>query len=111
GDGAERLAHQPGRDRREPRRSARTVDRDGIGHPAPVPAGAGRPIGTGTKAVGQNRCVPQSVIGRVGQWCFSHRWLVLVAWLIAVGGGLFATGPLFSRLSDGGLPHSVESVA
>jgi len=51
------------------------------------------------------------VIGRAGQWCFTHRWLVLVAWLIAVGGGLFATGPLFSRLSDGGLPHSVESVA
>ena len=51
--------------------------------------------------------MPQSVIGRAGQWCFTHRWLVLVAWLIAVGGGLFATGPLFSRLSDGGLPHSV----
>jgi RND superfamily putative drug exporter len=55
--------------------------------------------------------VPNSVIGRAGRWCFTHRWLVLVVWVIAVAGGLLATGPLFSGLSDGGLPHSVESVA
>jgi putative drug exporter of the RND superfamily len=51
------------------------------------------------------------VIGRVGQWCFRHGWWVLVGWFVAVAAGVLATGPLFARLSDGGVPHDVESVA
>jgi RND superfamily putative drug exporter len=51
------------------------------------------------------------LIGRVGHWCFRHGWWVLVGWIVAVAAGIIATGPLFTRLSDGGVPHDVESVA
>lgn len=51
------------------------------------------------------------LIGRVGSWCFRHGWWVLVGWVVLVAAGVLATGPLFSRLSDGGVPHDVESVA
>jgi RND superfamily putative drug exporter len=36
---------------------------------------------------------------------------VLAAWAVAIGAGLISIGPLFSNLSDGGPPSSVESVA
>jgi RND superfamily putative drug exporter len=55
--------------------------------------------------------VRQSVIGRIGRWCFHHRWLVLVVWAAAVVAGGLATGPLFNRLVDSGVPKSAESVA
>src|SRR4029453_1997399 len=51
------------------------------------------------------------VIARVGQWCLRHGWWVRAAWAIAVAAGIVATGPLFDRLADGGLPRDVESVA
>jgi RND superfamily putative drug exporter len=51
------------------------------------------------------------VIARVGQWCMRHGWWVLAAWAVAVAAGVVATGPLFDRLADGGLPRDVESVA
>ncbi len=55
--------------------------------------------------------MPRSVVGRIGRWCFRRWWWVLAAWLVAVVAGVLATGPLFSRLSDGGAPNTVESVA
>ena len=55
--------------------------------------------------------MPQSVVGRVGRWCARHAWWVLAAWTVAVAAGALATGPLFSRLADGGVPRDVESVA
>jgi RND superfamily putative drug exporter len=55
--------------------------------------------------------MPSSVIGRLGRWCFRMRWWVVLAWAIAVAAGVMATGPLFAKLSDGGPPASVESVA
>ena len=55
--------------------------------------------------------MPQSLVGRVGRWCARHAWWVLGAWLLAVAAGVLATGPLFSRLADGGVPRDVESVA
>ncbi len=54
--------------------------------------------------------MPRSTIGRIGRWCSRRWWWVLVAWLIAIGAGIAATGPLFGRLADAGPPHSVESV-
>jgi RND superfamily putative drug exporter len=36
---------------------------------------------------------------------------VLAAWALAIAGGLLSVGPLFTNLSDGGPPSSVESVA
>ena len=55
--------------------------------------------------------MPQSVVGRVGLWCSRHWLWVVAAWVVAVVAGVLATGPLFARLSDGGPPPSVESVA
>ncbi len=54
--------------------------------------------------------MPDSVIGRVGRWCFRHWALVLLAWAIAVGAGALSVGPLFGRLADSRLPKGVESV-
>ncbi len=50
-------------------------------------------------------------MARDGQWCFRHGWWVLLAWVVAVVAGVLATGPLFSRLSERGVPNDVESVA
>jgi putative drug exporter of the RND superfamily len=61
--------------------------------------------------VGEDVAVPQSVVGRVGRWCAGHAWWVLAAWVLAVAAGIVATGPLFNRLADGGVPRDVESVA
>ncbi len=51
-----------------------------------------------------------SVTARIGRWSFRHRWIVLGIWLIAVVGGLLASGLVFSGLSDGNGPKSMESV-
>jgi putative drug exporter of the RND superfamily len=52
----------------------------------------------------------ENLVGRMGRWCF-RRWpWVLVAWAVAVTGGIAATGPLFARLADSGVPRHVESV-
>jgi len=53
----------------------------------------------------------ENLVGRVGSWCFRHWAWVLVAWAVAVTGGIAATGPLFARLADSGVPRHVESVA
>jgi RND superfamily putative drug exporter len=53
----------------------------------------------------------ENLVGRVGRWCFRHWAWVLVAWALAVAGGIAATGPLFARLADSGVPRHVESVA
>ena len=55
--------------------------------------------------------MPDSVIARVGRWCFGYRWWVVAAWAVAVLAGIVSTGPLFSRLADSGVPRSVESLA
>ena len=55
--------------------------------------------------------MPRSVVGRVGRWCSRHWAWVLIVWTAAVIAGGMAVGPLFSKLSDGGAPNSVESVA
>ncbi|GIH03747.1 putative membrane protein [Rhizocola hellebori] len=55
--------------------------------------------------------MPESVVGRVGRWCFRHWAWVLLIWAVAVGAGVFSVGPLFSRLADTRLPKGVESVA
>jgi len=55
--------------------------------------------------------MPESVIGRVGRWCFRHRTWVLLIWAFAVAAGIVSTGPLFGRLADSRLPKGVESVA
>ena len=52
-----------------------------------------------------------SALGRVGAWCFRHGWWVLAIWTVAVAAGVVATGPLFNRLADSGIPRDVESVA
>jgi len=46
---------------------------------------------------------------RVGRFCHRHRWLVLLFWVVAVGAGVFATGPVFDKLSQQSLPDSMES--
>jgi RND superfamily putative drug exporter len=51
------------------------------------------------------------VIGRLGRWCFRHWGWVFAAWLVAGAAGIAATGPLFDRLADSGVPRTVESVA
>jgi putative drug exporter of the RND superfamily len=53
----------------------------------------------------------ENLVGRVGRWCFRHWAWVLVAWAVAVAAGIAATGPLFGRLVDSGVPPTVESVA
>jgi RND superfamily putative drug exporter len=53
----------------------------------------------------------ENLVGRVGRWCFRHWVWVLVGWTVAVAAGIAATGPLFGRLADSGIPPSVESVA
>jgi len=60
---------------------------------------------------GEDVAVSQSVVGRVGRWCARHAWWVIAAWVAAVAAGVVATGPLFDRLVDGGVPRDVESVA
>ena len=52
-----------------------------------------------------------NLVGRVGRWCFRHWAWVLAAWAVAVAAGVAATGPLFARLADSGVPRTVESVA
>jgi RND superfamily putative drug exporter len=55
--------------------------------------------------------VPRSLLGRLGRWCARRAWWVLAAWVVAVAAGIIATGPLFGRLADSGVPEDVESVA
>jgi RND superfamily putative drug exporter len=52
----------------------------------------------------------ESFIGRVGRFCFRHRWWVLVVWLIAVAGGLLSAGSLLNSLADTNSVRKVESV-
>jgi RND superfamily putative drug exporter len=52
----------------------------------------------------------ENLVGRMGRWCFRHWAWVLVAWAVAVAGGIAATGPLFGRLADSRVPRHVESV-
>jgi putative drug exporter of the RND superfamily len=51
------------------------------------------------------------VTGRIGRWCARHAWWVLAAWVVLAAAGVLATGPLYSRLADSGIPRDVESVA
>ena len=55
--------------------------------------------------------MPRSLIGRLGRWCFRHWGWVFAVWAVAAAAGVAATGPLFDRLADSGVPRSVESVA
>ena len=54
--------------------------------------------------------MPDSVIGRLGRWCFRRKWWVLAAWVVAIVGGVLASGPLFDRLAGENVPSWVESV-
>ncbi|MEV4619301.1 MMPL family transporter [Asanoa sp. NPDC049573] len=51
------------------------------------------------------------LLGRLGRWCFRHRWAVVGLWLVAVVAGGFAAGPVFAGLDDSQGPSSLESVA
>jgi putative drug exporter of the RND superfamily len=42
-----------------------------------------------------------SMISRWGQFCFRHRWAVLIVWLAAVVAGGLATGPVFQSMANG----------
>ena len=42
----------------------------------------------------------EGVIARLGRWCFRRRWWVLVCWLLAVGAGALASGPVFNSLGE-----------
>ena len=55
--------------------------------------------------------MPRSAFGRLGRWCFVHWGWVLAVWVVAVAGGVAASGPMFSRLVDESAPKSAESVA
>ena len=55
--------------------------------------------------------MPRSAFGRLGRWCFVHWGWVLAIWVVAVAGGVAASGPMFSRLVDESAPKSAESVA
>ena len=55
--------------------------------------------------------MPRSLIGRLGRWCFRHWAWVFLFWLCAAVAGVAATGPLFDRLAETGVPRSVESIA
>ena len=49
--------------------------------------------------------------GRIGRWCARHAWWVLAGWVVLAAIGALATGPLFARLAESGIPLDVESVA
>ena len=35
------------------------------------------------------------MLSRLARWCFTHHWLTVIIWLVALGGGTFvANGPL-----------------
>lgn len=55
--------------------------------------------------------MPVNLTGRVGRWCSGHPWWVLTAWVLLAAAGGLATGPLFARLADSGIPRHIESVA
>jgi putative drug exporter of the RND superfamily len=52
----------------------------------------------------------EGVLARVGRWCFRRRWWVLAVWVVAVGAGVLASGPVFNSLADGNNPKHVESI-
>lgn len=54
--------------------------------------------------------MPESVIGRMGRWCFRRWWWVLAAWAVAIAAGVLAIGPVFDRLAAENVPSWVESV-
>jgi RND superfamily putative drug exporter len=47
--------------------------------------------------------------GRLGRFCFRHRWLVLVVWLLIIAGGVLAYGPLQDALADSNSVKNAES--
>jgi RND superfamily putative drug exporter len=49
-------------------------------------------------------------IGGLGGFCFRHRWLVLVCWLVALVAGVVAAGQVFNRLGEGEQTYAPESV-
>jgi RND superfamily putative drug exporter len=52
----------------------------------------------------------EGVVARIGRWCFRRRWWVLAAWVVAVGAGVLASGPVFNSLTDSNSPKHVESI-
>jgi RND superfamily putative drug exporter len=46
-----------------------------------------------------------TMFGRISRFCFRHRLLVVAIWVIAVGGGVVASGPVFQALSDDSNSH------
>ena len=46
------------------------------------------------------------MFGRLSRFCFRHRILVVTVWVIAIAGGVFASGPVFSALD--GDHHNVR---
>jgi RND superfamily putative drug exporter len=49
-------------------------------------------------------------IGRLGGFCFRHRWVVLACWLVALVAGVAAAGQVFNRLGEGEPAYAPESV-
>jgi putative drug exporter of the RND superfamily len=50
------------------------------------------------------------VFARLGRFCARRHWLVLLCWLLFAVVGVVAAGPVFGRLSGGGLSGRFESV-
>jgi putative drug exporter of the RND superfamily len=50
------------------------------------------------------------LVAKLGRWCFRRRWSVLALWLLAVGAGVWAAGPVFHGLTSGSRPSGLESV-
>ena len=36
----------------------------------------------------------------IGRWCFTHRWSVLLAWVVVLAAGVFAGERVVDSLSD-----------
>ena len=51
------------------------------------------------------------MFGRISRFCFRHRFLVLVVWVVAIVGGGVASGPVFAALSGDHHKIHFESVA
>jgi RND superfamily putative drug exporter len=50
------------------------------------------------------------MFGRLSSFCFRHRILVVTVWVVAIAGGVFASGPVFSALNGDHREVRFESV-
>ncbi|HEY8533030.1 MAG TPA: MMPL family transporter [Micromonospora sp.] len=49
------------------------------------------------------------MLAALGRVCFSHRYLVLLGWLLVAVGGVLATGPIFEKIEQAATANPMES--